>query len=244
MLEYYQDTKKITVNEIDLASRLNIYSVMQILQNAATAHAATLGYDFENMLRRDNTFWVITKLRFLADSMPIIDDEIVIKSWPLKPGKIVLERDFELCKDNKTFLSATSEWCLLNADTRRPIRTEGSCIDNDNEHITNRARAGSFTKEKYLLEEKDFVHQRTIRSSDIDVNGHTNNAKYTQMIMDAFENKFLINKMVVEYQINFLLQSYEGQILNIYKKEIEENNYYLCGRCQEKNIFTALVKFK
>lgn len=243
MLEYYSTEKAVSVNEVDASSNLSWFAIMQILQNLATSHADQNGYGRDNIVAKDNAFWVITKMRFKVTNLPKTNDVIKAETWPISPGKIVLERDFRLSLNGISFLEATSEWCLLDIDTLRPKRTAGTSVDNGNEYINERVETPAFIREKVEVSGLDFVYERIIRSSDIDVNGHTNNAKYTQMVTDAFSVDFLRQNRVAEYQITFNNQSYEGDALAIYKKQISEKHYYLTATLKDKTIFTVHIKF-
>ena len=89
--------------------------------------------------------------------------------------------------------------------------------------------------------ENDYVYTRVIRSTDIDINNHTNNLKYNFMAMDALSVEDLKSSKIKEYEIYFVNESYEGDKIDVFKKKLK-NYIYVEGKILDKTIFRAVFK--
>ena len=67
--------------------------------------------------------------------------------------------------------------------------------------------------------EKDYIYQQKIFSSDIDYSNHTNNVSYIKFIVNALPCKFFEENQITDFEIHYINESKEGQILKVYKKE-------------------------
>ena len=96
---------------------------------------------------------------------------------------------------------------------------------------------------KEQINSSDYVYTRVIRSTDIDVNNHTNNLKYNQIAIDAFSVDELKSIEVKEYEIYFVNETYEGDKIDVFKKKVK-NIFYLEGRVEDKIIFKVVINLK
>ncbi len=246
MKEFYEFTEELPSNAVGANSKITLQKTTELLQQLANDNAEHSGYGFEGLLSRANAYWVISKIRIAFTKMPYHRQKIVCKTWPIKPNKITLERDFEIKDINGDLLiSATSEWCMIDAETRRICRIHGDTVMPGIDYIEERAAAGAYTKQKFDVDENDFCFDRVIRSSDIDMNGHTNNTKYSLMAADCFAVEFLKENDISSFEIHFLKESFEGQKLSIYRKKIADSLFYVTAiNADNQSVFRAFLEFK
>ncbi len=246
MKEFFEYQKELTVNDVDASRNLSLMHITEILQLLANGNAERSGYGFEGLLKSNNAFWVLTKIKLKCGDLPKHRDKITCKTWPIKPGKLTLERDFEICGANgEVAVAATSEWCLIDADTRKIKRIVGQEVMSGLDYIEKRAINPEYTKRKFEIDSGDFCYQRVIHSTDIDMNYHTNNTKYTFMVLDCFTNEFLTKKRVDNYEIHFVKECVEGDRLNIFSKQTGENSFYITALKDETQVvFRAFIDFK
>lgn len=246
MKEFFEYTEELTVNDVDCNLKMTLAHTVDVLQILANENAERGGYGFKALLDNNNAFWVLTKIKIKCNTMPLHREKVVCKTWPITPGKLTLERDFEI-KDNrgKVAVAATSEWCLIDAETRRIKRIDGNTVMPNIDYIEARALVGEFTKQKIEIGENDFCFERVIRSTDIDMNGHANNTRYTFMAMDCFTTQFLKDNDIDSYEIHFVKECTEGDKLLVFKKQISENGYYITAtKGENQTVFRAFVNFK
>ena len=246
MKEFFEYEKELTVNDVDASRSLSLMHITEILQLLANSNAERSGYGFEGMLKSNNAFWVITKIKIVCGDLPKHKEKITCKTWPIKPGKLTLERDFEIRGTNgEVAVAATSEWCLIDADTRKIKRIVGEEVMPGLDYIEDRATVPEYTKQKIEISDEDFCYERVIHSTDIDMNGHANNTKYTLMTVDCFSNDFLSQNTVNNYEIHFVKECAEGDKLNIFRKQTGENSFYITALKDETQVvFRAFIDFK
>ena len=86
------------------------------------------------------------------------------------------------------------------------------------------------------------MEQRTVRYSDIDLNGHLNNTKYIEYILDMKNSSFYKKKEIVSILINYEKELMDGDVVSLYSNE--ENPEYIIGKVEDKNIFEVLITYK
>lgn len=219
-----------------------IKTAAEAVEIMATENAEKFGYGRSVVLSHGG-FWVISKVRFniLSNSLP--DNKVIAQTWPLPPGRIKVERQYRIKNSSgEILLNAASEWCVLSIDTRRPIRMEQDVFSGGHKYLTEKSGAGDFTRIRFKLDEDDFNYSRVITKDDIDLNNHTNNKKYTDMVLDLFDEEFLINNPIKSYELHFLKETYLGDTINIYKKSLD-SNALISGVCNGNTVFNAVVEF-
>lgn len=243
--EFFEYTEELSVNTVDVERKITLMHIFEILQLLANENAERSGYGFEALLKNNNAFWVLTKIRLKAYKLPVHRERINCKTWPIKPNKLTLERDFEIRdKNSETAVSATSEWCLIDAQTRRIKRIDGNEVMPGIDYIEQRALLGEYSRQKVEVTQEDFCYERVIRTTDIDMNGHANNTKYIAMAVDCFTTEFLKQNRVAEYEIHFVKECTEGDKLSVYLKQTAENSYYITAFKDETQVvFRSFISF-
>jgi acyl-ACP thioesterase len=73
--------------------------------------------------------------------------------------------------------------------------------------------------------DNEFEYVTTSRLSDIDVNGHINNAKYAEWAINAIPLDLYKNSSVKEVSMNFLSEGFYGDEIRIKTKKIDSNRF-------------------
>lgn len=96
---------------------------------------------------------------------------------------------------------AVSVWVVAELESRRMLRPKKvSCILQAPVPETVKDRE---VKLIHPPKEREFVYTKTVRYSDLDINGHMNNTKYADVMMDALEPEKLQGCFISEMQLNF-----------------------------------------
>lgn len=192
------------------------------VEELATANAEAFGYGRETVAALGG-FWVISKIRFSLLGYPESGEELIAETWPLPPSKIKVERQYRIKNEGGEVLAnGTSEWCVLSSESRRPIRLEGDAFSGGRQYITEYSGAGEFARVRPEISEKDFCYEREITAEDIDLNNHTNNKKYTEMVLECFSDEYLSSNPISVYELHFLKETVLGEKIRIYKTETEQ----------------------
>ena len=110
----------------------------------------------------------------------------------------------------------------------------------------NTASAIEEPAERILLP-KDFpleaVAEHRVIYSDLDCNGHTNNAKYTVWAMDCLPGDLVRNHDIKEITINFNHEAMFGETVTLYHA-LKDNAHIVEGRSGDTQIFISKLIFQ
>jgi len=174
--------------------------LMNFLQGAAESHAEELGAGRTYCTERGFA-WVVTHNMVDITELPRSKDEITLITWPSYHDGLRAYRDFEIRgSDGRLMIRATSQWVLINLDTRRLLRLNES-LENWGS-IPERAWDVPFNKAPKFDTEK--THEFKCRYDDVDVNQHINNAVYavwaTESVGFEFRNTHQLSGIEIYFE--------------------------------------------
>lgn len=189
--------------ESDFLGNMTLPAFFLYLQECAWENAKQndFGYEF---VEEQGALWVLTKVKLKMKQYPKWKEAIKVRTWPRSPEGLFALRDYQLIKDEKIIGLVTSYWLILDKLSKRPRRI----MDFDFAHqdfLCETALGESLGKIKIGIDPKE-VDQRKVYPSDLDVNGHVNNASYVKWIIDAHSS--IQNKEIKSFEINFLNELY------------------------------------
>lgn len=229
--------------QTDSKWRLKPASFMDLAQEAANTHAATLGFGYDDLIQ-SRTAWVLSRVNIHFIKSPLWRDEVTLTTWHKGLERLFFLRDFILTdKEGNECIKATTSWIVLNLDTRRLVRDpklmdEGTiCSDNALE-----TPAGKVQMPKDI--EAEFVMDHIVSYSDVDLLGHTNNAMYMHWAMDALDYSLTSDRPVRELTINFNHETKAGEKVEVYRSEVEkEDGLHIFVEGKVENVSSFCVEF-
>ena len=82
--------------ETDINNRWKPTAIFQAFQEAANAHASSLGFDYHSLLAKGH-IWVLSRLKVYFYRFPAMGDQLSIRTWPKGiRQKIFFTRDFQM----------------------------------------------------------------------------------------------------------------------------------------------------
>lgn len=221
---------------------IHFSNICNYMQEIASIHAEELGFSMKNF-SDDNLTWVMTRMKIRIDEYPKWGDTVRILTFPYGLKKLVAFRDFEIFVDDKRIGRASTEWMVINIDTRKlaPIPSIVSEYSNNvREPVfgdTSFAKI-SFPKENIL---ELYTDSYKVRRTHIDPNGHVNNVRYIEWIINTLPT----DTKLKEIEITFKSETLLGE--TIYTKCAKvENKHYVCAVSDEKDqphvILNAVVE--
>ena len=240
-------TEKLTVPcyDTDAAWRLKPASFMNMAQEAAGRHAVYLGFGYDDLIK-NNTAWILSRVHVEFPDTPLWRDEITLTTWHKGIERLFFLRDFVLTDNTgKVRAKAATSWLVLNLETRRLVRDpklveEGTvCRDN--------ACAASAEKVQMPKDiEPRHVMDHIVAYSDIDTNGHANNAMYMQWAMDAVDYETASSRPVKSFTINFNHETKAGDVVSMFmaSREMEDGlHVYVEGKISDVSSFCVEIIF-
>ena len=236
-------TEKLIVDDtnVDFTMTVPITELLRLFEIATFKHSNIMGLDHVSMEKLSNAFWVVTKMKVIPQKPIETGDKISVTTWTRELGTVRALRDCSIKVGRSVKAKFLAEWCCLDFETRKLRRLNSICYPDLVMEKTDYVKT-DFSNLKETVSDNDFVYTRVIRSTDIDVNQHTNNLKYNYIAIDAFSIEELKSLRIKEYEIYFINESYEGDKIDVYKKKVK-NYYYIEGKSEDKTIFKAVMKF-
>ncbi len=172
-----------TVRTYDIGSKgkLQMHSLMQYLQESASAHANMIGVGFDWMMGK-GLYWVLVNLRIVFDKVPFYGDTVTIRTYPSGFDVMKAYREFiGTGQDGKPMFKASSEWMVLERGSGRLREMSDLGFDFP---FTNERPLGELARLRSLKDYK-VVTEFVVPHSSIDMNSHVNNCEYVRWGMDA-----------------------------------------------------------
>ncbi len=169
-------------SDFDCRMELQPSAVLDLFQDVAGEHARALGIGREKMAE-EHLAWVIVKARYRVLRTPAQFDRVRVSTWPRPPRRSLFQREYRIADmQGEPLVIGSSEWVVIHTERRRLM-----------------AVGDVYPMKEFLDEENfpegfsrlaDFVGEGepcVIRPqfTDIDTNGHVNNIKYANYIMNA-----------------------------------------------------------
>lgn len=231
--------------DTDASWRLKPSSFMDLAQEAAGQHAVYLGFGYDDLIAT-NTAWILSRVHVEFVDAPKWRENITLRTWHKGLNRLFFLRDFILTDDQgRERVKATTSWLVLNLETRRLVRDpklmeEGTvCTDNVIETPADKVVMPKDIDPQYVMDHH-------VAYSDVDMNGHTNNAMYMQWAMDAVDYDIASTRPVKWFTINFNHETKAGDIVALYKvvKEEEDGRHvFVEGKVNDQSAFTVEILF-
>jgi acyl-ACP thioesterase len=207
---------RVMVNDTDFTRKLKLSAAFNYFQEIAAMHADNLGLGIDTIVKNHGVVWVLMRIRLDIVRYPLWDEEITLETWPQAPKKLEFERNY-IMKDKKgdVIARAISVWVMMDMETRRLKKPEIS-TDNYPAFIAEKAIDCTLGKLKPLSEPVT-AYKRLIGCSDIDMNGHLNNSKYIDFIMDCFSMEQLKRYEAKSLQVNYVNEVFPGDTIVLRK---------------------------
>lgn len=193
------ETRNIQAYQCDRFGNMRPLVLMNILQGMGDTHAEKLGVGY-SYCESHGIAWVVT--HYLVDiiEMPQEREQLQITTWPSVSDNLRTSRDFEIRgMDGRLMVRATSQWILIDLNTRRPLRLADHLPEF--ESLSERAWDRTFDKFPDFTATK--THVMKCRFDDIDVNQHINNAVYAVWATESVGFEFRSTHQLTGIELNF-----------------------------------------
>jgi acyl-ACP thioesterase len=239
----YQSEKIISWDHVDFQTQLKLSGFLNIMQNAAHRHANTLHFGLSD-LEEQSQFWVLSRVLIEIETYPLVDQSILVTTWPKGFDRLYALRDFKFTNSQGQALAqATSVWLVLDRKTHRPVRNLSQRMPPDkllNEH------AISDIPGKLPAPKPGNASYFQALYSTIDRNMHVNNTKYIDWVCDSLNQSFFETNHIYRLQINFNHEMHWHDKLELHQQTTPQNSLLFEGNNPDRNtsIFQAEIWYR
>jgi fatty acyl-ACP thioesterase A len=161
-------------------------AICNYLQEAASLNAEALAFSKTNFeAAGENISWVLTRLTVRMDRYPRWEDEVVVETFPRGGRKIAAWRDFEIKDAGGAVLgAASSEWMLIDLTARKTVAVPQAVLACIDDSIEPALGTNPFTKLRFPDGCADPAFSSRAQKSNIDLNGHVNNVRYIEWMLE------------------------------------------------------------
>ena len=231
------DSLEVRCYEVDGGMRLKPSAFMDMAQEMAYQAAAAMHFGYDELIA-EGMAWVLSRMHFKFVDTPVWRDKVEIQTWHRGAVGPFFVRDFKLLgEDGHEMVLGTSSWVVLDVESRRMARPEDilpteSTICHD---FAIESPAAKVMMPRGASPELVATHK--VAYSDIDLVGHTNNARYISWAMDCMD--YGPGGIAVdEVEVVFHHEAVPGDEVTLYRLS-EEDSVIVEGRTPDKQIFCA-----
>ena len=228
-------------SECDLNKRLSPQAAAERMEELAYLHAEALGLGFMDLMNV-GAFWALTRLTVTFEKLPKLGEEITLQTWPKNMVGLFAVRDWLWFDAQGEIIGrASSSWVLMDIKSRKPRPLE-SLSGLDFERYPESALE-EMPGKIHRAEEGREIRKFNIPLSDLDLNGHVNNAKYFRWLLNAFTQetwKSNWNKI----EANYLGEAFpKEEVLLLRSSEGNEQIIDAVSTQRKKTVFRAKISF-
>ena len=207
-MKLYTEETRVKSYHVDKNGKLSTIQVFNFLQEAAFRHSVIDKFGQPDLAKL-GLVWMLSRMKVVFFKDAKLGDVIEIKSWVRSIKGALSERDFIIMSDGNVIAKATSLWACLSIDIVKPTAIPGQITDR---MVTQQEFKEELSTSKVApIKEYEKSSHYTIRESDIDMVNHTNNVTYVRIMLDTVHS----DKKLQQLDVNYLLQSFEGDKLEI-----------------------------
>lgn len=184
MSDSYVLDSTISFWNVDREQFLTLTGIFQLLQEGAIRHADQHGLGAQAKLTNGDT-WFLNRISAAIHRYPRYGETIRLTTWSSGIRAFKGYREFRLHAGGELLLAASSLWLRLNHQTKALVSVPPELARAFPARTDDVFHAGI---EKLRFEEPPdtaAVQEISLRYSDIDLNGHVNNAAYFDYVQTA-----------------------------------------------------------
>lgn len=242
MQAYYEKTFPISSTEVDTYGLCRPSAFLTFFQDLAVEHSTLLRMDRDYLTENYHAIWMLVRVWYRLNRPLRLGETVTIRTWHRGAGGLIVYRDFDLYVNGELVGEAVSAWVVADLDSRKMLRP-GS-IENISASPVPKAVKDKQLKLIRTPKNRRQIYTKTIRYSDLDINGHMNNTKYADVMMDALTVEEMKDRFVSELQLNYSMECRVGESMVI-SRDMGADSCYIDG-CSDDGTrrFEAILQFK
>ena len=208
----YTQTFPIEPFEVDCFGRAKPSMLLRFAQEVAGHHSDRLGLTYDALAEK-GLFWAIIRNKISISRLPMLDEKITVETWPMPTTRTAYPRSTVAHDEQgREVFRAMSLWILMDSKTRAMVLPGKSGVTVDGILRGSELPAPRSIAPKGL----ENLSRRTVRFTDLDRNGHMNNARYLDWIDDLLPSAFHREHPMKELTLCYLNEAREGQDLSLH----------------------------
>ncbi|MTV82401.1 acyl-[acyl-carrier-protein] thioesterase [Secundilactobacillus folii] len=198
----FSEQHQITFYEADVTNTVTPAMLVNMIILASEHQTTALGVG-SDVVAKQGLGWVVTQYKMDITRLPKADETITLTTRATCYNRYFAFREFWVHdSDGKECVHVESIWVTMDHETRKIVTIPANIIEPFESEkvkmIPRLARPKKLTDRDQLLSKK-----YRVRYFDIDGNGHVNNARYFDWLLDALPMSFLTRHDLTGINIRF-----------------------------------------
>jgi acyl-ACP thioesterase len=236
----HKKTYELKYTDVDENDKLKLSALFCFMEQSACLSADELGFGYKDIAPKQIGFiitnWYLELFREIR-----LGESLTVHTWPIKPQRLIIFRDFEFYVGDEKVGVATTRWCLVNLNTFSLLPSAAFFAGDTREY--NDFRSVDFAEWKiHAPEDGKKVYEKGVVASDLDHYHHVNNTKYCDFVLDIFSPEELKNKRLLSAQMTYVKQCKYGETLGFFVSE-QDGFCYIEGKVGEELRVAFKAKF-
>lgn len=212
----YEQTYQLRTGDFDRYAHLLPSSILDVFQDVAGVNAEQVPGMTWKELSDAGLFWVVTRIKYEVIETPALHEQVIARTWPLAPTRLGFQRDYTMRKlDGSLLVKCSSDWILMDYKTRS-FASARDFYNGPDDFSEEKVFDKKLRKIK-TFEPKDEGMQFDVSFVDIDINGHVNNSKYPNFVLNALN--LAEGETIKTFQIDYRHELRPGNKVTIHSKK-------------------------
>lgn len=228
----YEQTYQLRTGDFDRYARLLPSSILDVFQDVAGVNAEQVPGMTWKELRDAGLFWVVTRIKYEVIETPALHEQVIARTWPLAPTRLGFQREYTMRKlDGSPLVKCSSDWILMDYETRS-FASARDFYNGPQDFSEEKVFDKKLRKIKTFTPEDEGIKD-SVSFVDLDINGHVNNSKYPNFVMNALN--LAENEPIKTFQIDYRHELRFGDTVRIHSKQ-ENNTIVSVGMATQGNM--------
>lgn len=211
----YREEKRVSFLQIDKNRCMTPAALLSALQEMAIDHADSLGYSIDYMLEH-HWFWSVVNWHLRIYHMPRYHERITLQTWSDKCARFQANRSFTICDETgRHLVDVSSRWMFLDLEKRKPTNVPAEMVENYHCDLPAAIPDERFFLPKEPQGEQIAEREILVTRRDTDTNGHANNVKYLEWVMDDIPDEIYAEMALRDLCIVYRKECLRGDTVTI-----------------------------
>lgn len=211
MTTSYRKEFQIRPTEVDRYGRLKPSAMLLYIQQTAGEHSDSFDLTYDALAQR-GIFWAVIRHKIEVTRLPQENETITLETWPMPTTRVAYPRSTVAydAQGNVLFRSICL-WILMDLKNRSMLLPAKSGVVVD-----GFMRGDELSTPKSLIPlALTKLNSRQVVFSDLDRNGHMNNARYLDWVQDLLPSEYHRDHPVKELNMCYINEALETQKLDL-----------------------------
>lgn len=235
----YRYDHRVTFYECDLGLRMKPSALLRVLQQGGENQLTAMGLGYETLRDKYSMGFLVSRLIMEIDRMPQNNQVFTIETCPMgSAGSQFFRQANAVDEQGNVMVRLYTSWSLYDPAAQKVLRPKQFPVE------LNGGELEIDPKEfKLKFEQGEAVASRPVVYSDLDSNGHMNNAVYFDVICDMLPLERLKEQSPRRIHLIYDQQALPGAALELFCDNSRQDVYRMTGRQQDHRCFDAEVRF-